>query len=56
MKCRKWGCSDAKLIWMKTGESRHIRKGFLIAKIGGWYCPVCGGSYGRRVADEGRVR
>lgn len=45
-KCRVFGCADAPLVWMKVGESRQTRNGFLIAKVKGWYCPICATSYG----------
>ncbi len=45
-RCGAWGCHDAKLIWLITGESRQTKNGFLHVKITGWYCPVCAASYG----------
>jgi hypothetical protein len=45
-KCGAWGCHDADLIWLITGESRQTKNGFLVVKITGWYCPVCAASYG----------
>lgn len=44
--CVRWGCGDAKLIWLQKGEMRQTQNGFLIAHIAGWYCPACAGSYG----------
>lgn len=45
-KCVQWGCKLAPLVWLNKGESIQTKNGFLIAKIGAWYCPVCAGSYG----------
>ncbi len=45
-KCGAWGCHDADLIWLITGESRQTKNGFLVVKITGWYCPMCAASYG----------
>lgn len=46
MRCPRWGCSNIPLVWMEVGDSRQTFGGFIIAKIAGWYCPVCGGGYG----------
>jgi hypothetical protein len=45
-RCGAWGCHDADLVWMKAGDDCQTKNGFLIAKLDGWYCPVCAGSYG----------
>lgn len=47
-RCNVWGCSNAELKWMEVGDAMQTANGFLIAKVGGWYCPVCAGSYGGR--------
>jgi len=31
---------------MQVGDSIQTKNGLLIAKVRGWYCPVCAGSYG----------
>lgn len=44
--CFKFGCNNARLVFLEVGESRQTNNGFLIARIAGYYCPVCAGSYG----------
>jgi len=43
MKCSK--CNLA-LKWLDKGSELQTANGFLIAKIPGFYCPQCAGSYG----------
>lgn len=45
-RCGAWGCHDARLVWLITGESRQTKNGLLSVKITGWYCPVCAAGYG----------
>lgn len=45
-KCVVFKCGCAPLIQLKAGESRQTRSGFLTARVDGWYCPICAGSYG----------
>ncbi len=44
--CVKWGCKSERLVWLKKDDDLSTYNGFLIAKLDGWYCPKCGGSYG----------
>lgn len=46
MKCVRFNCDYAPLIYLKKEESKQTQNGFLIAKVDGWYCPVCACSYG----------
>jgi hypothetical protein len=46
-RCVILGCRNAKLIFLKEGDAQQTANGFLIAKITGWYCPKCAGSYGK---------
>lgn len=46
--CVKYGCWRTPLKYMNAGESHQTTNGFFVIKIGGWYCPRCGGSYGGR--------
>ncbi len=45
MKCTKFGCAGQELVHLKKGQTLQTSNGFLIAKISGWYCPHCMGSY-----------
>lgn len=53
-RCRMWGCENAALRWLKIGEYAKTFNGLLIARAAGWYCPVCGGSYGPEPNPERR--
>lgn len=44
--CIVWGCGFVELVWLDKGQSRQTSNGFLVAKIGAWYCPKCAASYG----------
>lgn len=46
-RCAKWGCHDAVLKWIRKGQPHQTENGFLTIAIDGWYCPVCGGGYGK---------
>jgi len=48
LRCVQAWCDHAELIYLKDGDARQTKNGLLIAKINGWYCPVCAGSYGGR--------
>ena len=46
-KCNKFGCGGhASTKWLNIGESMQTANGFIIAKVSGWFCPICGGGYG----------
>ena len=48
----KWDRPAPQLIYLRRGEARQTeRGGFLIAKVPGWYCPICAGSYGGGEAE-----
>lgn len=49
IKCelRKCHACNLMLVYMKCGESKQTDNGFLIARVKGWYCPKCAGSYGK---------
>lgn len=53
-KCVKYECEFSKLIRLDKGESMQTNNGFLIAKIGAWYCPRCSGSYGGGAATKAK--
>lgn len=46
LRCVKWGCENAALIWRITGEWHKSFGGDRTISITGWYCPVCGDGYG----------
>jgi hypothetical protein len=46
LRCVKFGCENAVLIFSKTGAAWQSSNGFIIVKIDGWYCPNCGAGYG----------
>ena len=52
-RCGAWGCHDADLLWLKWGESIQTKNGFVTAMIAGWFCPVCGASYGHFSPPKG---
>lgn len=43
--CVIFRCDKATLVFLKRGETMQTGNGFLIAKLDGWYCPKCAGSY-----------
>ena len=45
--CVRYGCWRTPLKHMAIGESHQTTNGFFTIKITGWYCPRCGGSYGK---------
>lgn len=46
LRCVCFGCDYAPLIYLRVGETKQTRNGYLVSKIDGWYCPMCAGGYG----------
>ena len=47
IRCAVLSCDRAQLVRKRVGDAWQTTTGFVVVKVAGWYCPVCGASYGQ---------